>query len=67
MFTHRELKAQLNDSGSETIIMAENFASNLQSILKETSIKNVLITSVGEFLGLKGVMINFVLRKLGKC
>ena len=51
LFTHRELKAQLNDSGSETIIIAENFASNLQSILKETSIKNVLITSVGEFLG----------------
>ena len=66
LFTERELKAQLNDSGSETIIIAENFASNLQSILKETSIKNVLITSVGEFLGLKGIMINFVLRRIRK-
>ena len=50
LFTHRELKAQLNDSGSETIIIAENFASNLQSILKETTIKNVLITSSGNWL-----------------
>ncbi len=66
LFTQRELKAQLNDSGSQTIIIAENFASNLQSILKETSIKNVLITSVGEFLGLKGIMINFVLRNIRK-
>ena len=37
-----------------------------RSILKDTSIKNILITSVGEFLGLKGIMINFVLRKIRK-
>ena len=54
LFTARELEAQLNDSGSETIIIAENFASNLQEILPKTAIKNVIITSLGDFLGFKG-------------
>ena len=66
LFTPRELKAQLNDSGSETIVIAENFAANLQKVINETSIKNVIITSLGEFLGLKGVLINFVLRNIRK-
>ena len=48
LFTSRELKAQLNDSGSETIIIAENFAFNLQEIIHETSIKNIIITSLGD-------------------
>ena len=62
LFTARELEAQLNDSGSETIIIAENFASNLQEILPKTSIKNVIITSLGDFLGFKGKIINFVIK-----
>ena len=66
LFTPRELKAQLNDSGSETIVIAENFAANLQKVINETSIKNVIVTSLGEFLGLKGVLINFVLRNIRK-
>jgi long-chain acyl-CoA synthetase len=66
LFTPRELKAQLNDSGSETIVIAENFAANLQEIISETSVKNVIITSLGECLGLKGVLINFVIRNIRK-
>ena len=62
LFTARELEAQLNDSGSETIIIAENFASNLQEIIPKTSIKNVIITSLGDFLGFKGKIINFVVK-----
>ena len=66
LFTPRELKAQLIDSGSETIVIAENFASNLQKIIIETNIKNVIITNVGELLGFKGVLLNFVLRRIKK-
>ena len=66
LFTPRELKAQLIDSGSETILIAENFASNLQKIIIETKIKNVIITNVGELLGFKGVLLNFVLRRIKK-
>ena len=66
LFTPRELKAQLNDSGSETIVIAENFAANLQEIISETSVKNVIITSLGEFLGLKGILVNFVIRNIRK-
>ncbi len=66
LFTPRELKEQLNDSGSETIVIAENFAANLQEIISETSVKNIIITSLGEFLGLKGILINFVIRNIRK-
>ena len=62
LFTARELEAQLRDSGSETIIVAENFASTLQEIISKTSIKNVIITSLGDFLGFKGKIINFVVK-----
>ena len=66
LFTSRELKAQLNDSGSETIIIAENFAFNLQEIIHETSIKNIIITSLGDFIGFKGQIINFVIKHIKK-
>ena len=66
LFTPRELKSQLNDSGSETIIIAENFAFNLQKIIHETSVKNIIITSLGDFIGFKGQVINFVLKYIKK-
>ena len=66
LFSPRELKNQLVDSGSETIILVENFASNLEQIISETSIKNVIITSLGDFLGTKGKLINFVVKYVKK-
>ena len=66
LFTGRELNAQLQDSGSETIIIAKNFVSNLEEIIEKTSIKNVIVTSLGDFLGLKGHLINFVLKYIRK-
>ena len=66
LFTPRELKKQLLDSGSQTIIIAENFASSIEQIISQTSIKNVIITSLGDFLGLKGKLINFVVKYVKK-
>ena len=54
---------QFNDSGVKAIIIAENFAANLEKILGDTSIKTVILTSIGEMLGtLKGMMVNLVVR-----
>ncbi len=66
LYTARELEAQLLNSQSETIIILENFAHLIEKILQKTSIKNIIITSVGELLGSKGVVMNFILRNLKK-
>ena len=64
---HSELRHQLQDSGAETIIIAENFAHVLQEILHETPIKRVIVTSVGDCLGsFKGWLVNQVVRHIKK-
>ncbi|NNE28770.1 MAG: AMP-binding protein, partial [Saprospiraceae bacterium] len=63
LYTPREMKHQFVDSGCKAIIIAENFAANLEKILPETSIKTIITTSIGELLGaFKGRMVNFVVR-----
>lgn len=67
LFTPNEMKYQFNDSGAKAIVILENFASNLEGILKETPIQHVILTSLGDMLGgLKGSIINFVVRKVKK-
>lgn len=67
LYTPRELAHQLKDSGASTIIIFENFANTLQMVLPEVPIKNVIITSLGDLLGVvKGTLINFILRKVKK-
>jgi long-chain acyl-CoA synthetase len=62
LYTARELKHQLEDSGASALVVMENFAATAQEILKETKIKQVITTSIGEMLGPKGLLINFMLK-----
>ncbi|MDD9908930.1 MAG: long-chain-fatty-acid--CoA ligase [Ahrensia sp.] len=66
LYTARELEHQLNDSGATTIVILENFASVLQEVVARTPIKNVVVASIGDMLGLKGHLVNFVLRTVKK-
>ena len=67
LYTPREMKHQFTDAGVKAVIIAENFASNLEKIIGETNVKTVIITSIGEMLGaVKGRMINFVIRSVKK-
>jgi long-chain acyl-CoA synthetase len=66
LYTPRELEHQLNDSGAETIIIIENFAKTLDEVLAKTKVKNVIVTGVGDMLGIKGHIVNFVLRHVKK-
>jgi len=66
LYTPREMKHQFIDSGAKAIIIAENFAANLQQIIAETPIKTVIITSIGAMLGMKGWIVNFVVRNIKK-
>src|SRR5271155_3753667 len=67
LYTPRELEHQLKDSGAKAIVIVENFAHVLEQVLARTDLKNVLVTGVGDLLGLpKGFMVNFVLRHVRK-
>ncbi|MGK5017201.1 MULTISPECIES: long-chain fatty acid--CoA ligase [unclassified Janthinobacterium] len=67
LYTPRELEHQLNDSGSEAIIVLENFAHTLEQVLGKTAVKHIIVASMGEMLGgLKGMIVNFVVRNVKK-
>jgi len=66
LYTARELEHQLVDSGAEVIVVLENFASTLAEVVRKTRIKHVIVTSMGELMGLKGVLVNFVVRRVKK-
>ncbi|MES2743723.1 MAG: long-chain-fatty-acid--CoA ligase [Pseudomonadota bacterium] len=67
LYTARELAHQLNDSGSEAIIILENFAATLEQVLDKCPVKHIVVASMGELLGLaKGALVNFVVRNVKK-
>jgi len=67
LYTPRELEHQLNDSGSEAILILENFATTLEQVLGRTQVKHIVVASMGEMLGgLKGALVNFVVRSVKK-
>jgi len=66
LYTPRELEHQLKDSGAEAIVVLENFAHTVQQVLGHTAVKQVIIGSMGEMLGLKGVIVNLVVRRVKK-
>ena len=67
LYTARELEHQLKDSGSEAIIVLENFAHTVQQVLGKTPLRHVVVASMGEMLGgVKGMLVNFVVRNVKK-
>ncbi|MFA7269018.1 MAG: long-chain-fatty-acid--CoA ligase FadD [Sterolibacterium sp.] len=67
LYTAPELEHQLSDSGAETIVIVENFASVLQQVVAKTPIKHIIVTSLGDMLGFpKGMLVDFVVRKIKK-
>ena len=66
LYTPRELEHQLKDSGAEAIIVLENFAHTVQQVIGRTAVKHVIVASMGDLLGLKGVIVNLVVRRLKK-
>ncbi|GAB4352386.1 MAG: long-chain fatty acid--CoA ligase [Oricola sp.] len=66
LYTPRELEHQLNDSGAKAIVILENFAHTLQQVSGKTGVKHMIVTSMGDLMGLKGHIVNFVVRKVKK-
>ncbi|MEO5624746.1 MAG: AMP-binding protein, partial [Dokdonella sp.] len=67
MYTPRELKHQLVDSGASAILVLDNFASTVAEVLPDTLCKHVICTGLGDMLGFpKSAITNFVVRHVKK-
>jgi long-chain acyl-CoA synthetase len=70
LYTVTELAHQLRDSGAQTIVVFENFASTLEQALPGTQVRNIVVTGIGDLMGgainLKGRALNFLMRHVQK-
>lgn len=67
LYTPREMLHQFKDSGATAIVIVANFASNLEKIIDQTSIKHVIITELGDMLGFpKSLVVNSVVKYVKK-
>jgi long-chain acyl-CoA synthetase len=63
LYTARELKHQLKDSGARCIVILENFAHTLEEVIDATSVEHVITTGLGDMLDFpRGGLTNFVMR-----
>ena len=66
LYTARELEHQLKDSGAEVLVCVENFANTVAEVVGKTKVRQTVVTSIGELLGFKGLIVDFVLRHVKK-
>ena len=66
LYTARELEHQLSDSGAEVLVCLENFASVFAQVRTRTKVRQPVITSVGELMGFKGLVVDLVIRRVKK-
>ncbi|MBA3485701.1 MAG: long-chain fatty acid--CoA ligase [Lysobacter sp.] len=67
MYTPRELRHQLVDSGAKAILVLDNFCDTVQEVLPDTRIEKVITSGLGDLLGFpKGAIVNFVLKYVKK-
>lgn len=63
LYTARELKSQLIDSGAEAIVISSLAAATLEEVVAQTAVKTVIITDVPDLLPIpKRWLINLVLK-----
>jgi long-chain acyl-CoA synthetase len=67
LYTARELKHQLKDSGTKVIIVMENFCSTLQEVIDESTVQHVITTQLGDMLKFpKSLIVNLVVKYIKK-
>lgn len=66
LYTPRELEHQLNDSNAKAIVIVENFASTLEQVLENTPVQHVVLTKMGDMMGFKGHIVDFVVKRVKK-
>jgi len=66
LYTPRELEHQLKDAGAKAIFVLENFAHTVQQVAAEVGLRHIVVTAMGDMLGMKGHLVNLVVRKVKK-
>jgi len=67
LYTPRELKHQLCDSGATAVVAVTNFGNSLQQVIKQTQVKHIILTSIGDQLAAhKRTLVNFVVKYVKK-
>lgn len=67
LYTPRELRHQMLDSGARAIVVVENFAHVLQEVLDDVPLEHIITTGIGDLLKFpRKLLVNFVLRYVRK-
>lgn len=67
LYTTRELRHQLKDSGTKVIIIVDNFCHTLEAVIKDTDVEHVITTQLGDLLGFpKAMIVNLVVKYIKK-
>jgi len=66
LYTPRELEHQLKDSGAKAMIVLENFGHTVAQVVSRTQVRHIVVAAMGDTLGLKGAVVNFVVRHVKK-
>jgi len=66
LYTARELKHQLEDAGAKALVVMDNFGATVQQVVAETEVKHIITTGLGDLLGLKGKVMNLVVKHVKK-
>ncbi len=67
MYTARELRHQLEDSGAKAILVLDNFGGTVQEVLEHLPGVRAITSGLGDMLGFpKGSIVNFVLKYVKK-
>lgn len=67
LYTRRELKHQLNDSGAKALVVLANIADTASAVVAETGVEKVIVTEIADLHSpLKRVLINSVAKYIKK-
>lgn len=66
LYTPHELEHQLNDSGAKALFIVENFAHTFEKVKNKAQVKHIIVASIGDMMGLKGILVNLVVRHVKK-
>ena len=66
LYTPRELEHQLKDANAKAIVIVSNFANTLEQVLDNTPVEHVILTNMGDMLGGKGLIVDFVVKYVKK-
>ncbi|MDO4450172.1 MAG: AMP-binding protein [Moraxella sp.] len=66
LYTPHELEHQLKDSEAKALFIVENFAHTFEKVRDKGQVKHIIVASIGDMMGLKGFVVNLVVRHVKK-